>query len=139
MDLLSQKLNPWILGKNLHSLFILTPKIPYGFWIKLGSFVHSWRNSKKLNAKNEGFNHRILNLPWWTSTSKSYSFLFLRIYKIITIKDQSILIFWIISYSEVLHSRNSWKLDVFGESSQPLGGTSKSSYPCTAQVLALNV
>jgi hypothetical protein len=44
---------------------------------------------QKLNVRNEGSNHRILKLPYWTSTLKNFSPSFHEIYKITTIKDQS--------------------------------------------------
>jgi hypothetical protein len=69
----------------------LTPKIHCGFWTKLDSFGHSCKNhfSPKLNVRNEGSDYRILKLPYWTSTSKTFNLSFHEIYKIITIKDQS--------------------------------------------------
>jgi hypothetical protein len=45
--------------------------------------------SKNLNVKNEGSKCRIFKLACWKSTSKIYKSLFLGIYEIITIKDQS--------------------------------------------------
>jgi hypothetical protein len=84
----------------------LTPKIPCGFWTKLGSFGPNCKNHffPKLNVRNEGSDYRILKLSYWTSTLKTFNPSFHEIYKIITIKDQSSF-FGIIFYSEVLHSK----------------------------------
>jgi hypothetical protein len=40
----------------VHMTSILTPKIPCGFWTKLGSFGHSWRIHfpQKFKCKKQG-------------------------------------------------------------------------------------
>jgi hypothetical protein len=84
----------------------LTPKIPCGFWTKLGSFGRSCRNHffQELNVRNEGNNCRILKLPYRTSTSKNFNPSFHEIYKIITIKNQNYY-FWIVFHNQELHSK----------------------------------
>jgi hypothetical protein len=54
---------------------VLTPKIPLGFWTKLGSLdiVGETIFLQKLNVRNEESNCRILKLPYGTSISKIYN------------------------------------------------------------------
>ena len=95
----------WIIN-CLSPKWYLTPKIPCVFFLPnsvvsdiVGGIIFFINHC----MGTWGSNHRIFNLPCWTSTSKSYNLSFHGIHEMLLFKHQ-ILTYFGIFYSELLHS-----------------------------------